>query len=112
MDEIDNSFQKTFTILPKHLEFLEKINKTSVSQALRSTLDQVIKNQQQQKTNQLLKEFSIYVVIIALGAVFFLFGISYITFFEKVLCFIIGLFMATFGITGGVIIALQSTRQK
>lgn len=111
MDEPEDSFQKTFTIFSKHLKFLESINQNT-SSALRSVLDNAIKDQNNNIHSQLFKDFSLYVVIIALGFVFFLFSINYSAMLEKVLCYIIGIFMTTFGITGGFLIALQSARRS
>jgi len=112
MDEPEPLVQRQFSIYERHLNFLKSINSDNLNASLRSTIDYAIKNQNNNITSQLFKDFSLYVVIIAFGFVFFLFSINYTTTFEKVLCYIIGIFMVTFGITGGYLIALQSTRRN
>jgi len=112
MDEVDGILYKTFGLYQRHLDFLENNNTTTLNATLRNIIDNAINNQDKSIRSQLFKDFSLYVVIIAFGFVFFLFSINYTTTFEKVLCYIIGIFMVTFGITGGYLIALQSTRRN
>lgn len=59
----------------------------------------------------LFKEFSQYVVIMGLGIVFFLFGLNTTGVFQMAISYVLGLFMVVFGVVGGLLIALQSTKK-
>jgi len=110
-NQIDNDFlQKTFMISYKHLDFLENINKTSSSQALRQILDWAIEQRNNNVRFELYHNFSLYIVLTALGVIFFLFSMNYTVFFEIVLCYVFGLFMVIVGVIGGVSVAVQSIR--
>lgn len=64
------------------------------------------------KQLELFKDFSIYIVLMALGVIFFLFGMQNSTYGEIVTYNIIGLFLVVLGIAGGMVVALQSTRRN
>jgi len=82
-----------------------------VHNSIKRDIKQIETNKQNQRT-QLFKDFSIYVILMGFGAIFFIFGIRSITIGEMLISFVLGLFMFIFGIIGGLIVALQSTRRN
>jgi len=70
-----------------------------------------IENNKNLRQLELFKDLSIYVVLIALGTIFFLFGIKTTSDTTMALYYVIGLFLVIMGVSGGMIIALQSTRK-
>jgi len=111
MNELENSFQKTFTIYPKHLNYLESVNENT-SFALRNVLDNIIKKQKNNIKTRVFKDLALYVVIFALGMVFFLFTIKSTSYIEMYLSCILSMFFTCFSIIGGAVVALQSIRNK
>lgn len=108
------SDEKIFScrLIDNEIDYIDDHYDGKFSDFVHNSIKNAIKDQNNNIHSQLFKDFSLYVVIIALGFVFFLFSINYSTMLEKVLCYIIGIFMTTFGITGGFLIALQSARRS
>ena len=82
-----------------------------VHSSIKDDIQQLRENNKQQRL-QIYKDFSLYIVLIGLGAVFYLFGVRSISLVEMVSAFVLGTFMFTVGIVGGVLVALQSTRRN
>lgn len=112
MDEPEGILYKTFGIYQHHLDYLKAVTTDNLNATLRNIIDSAIENEENNIKSQIFKDFSLYVVIIALGLVFFLFGMNYTFVAEMLLCYVIGLFMVIFGIVGGVLVALQSTKRN
>jgi len=72
MEEPNTFIHRQFSIYEKHLEFLKSINSDNINAALRYVIDDFIKTQNNNKKLKVFKDFSLYVVIAALGLVFFL----------------------------------------
>ena len=62
--------------------------------------------------HQLFKDIGLYLVLISLGVIFFIFGIKAYNIVEVLLSFVFGMFLTLFGIIGGLLYALQSTRRR
>ena len=71
----------------------------------------LIKNNKNNK-HQLFKDIGLYLVLISLGVIFFIFGIKAYNIVEVLLSFVFGLFLTLFGLIGGLLYALQSTRRR
>ena len=81
-----------------------------VHNSIKRDIKQIDVNKKDQQL-ELFKDFSIYIVLIALGAIFFLFGMQGTSYGEIVIYNVSGLFLVVLGIAGGMVVALQSTRR-
>ena len=81
-----------------------------VHNSIKRDIKQIDSNKNRKQLD-LFKDLGIYIVLIALGSIFFLFGIQTTNLVSMAVYYVIGLFLVVMGITGGMVIALQSTRQ-
>lgn len=106
--EAEEAFQKTFTIYPKHLNFLKKINDDNVSLALRTVLNSIITGEEQTQRKKILDRNLNYVWM---GVIFLV--LSYLVPFEiKAFLILAGASFAAYGIYGGVKHALSRTNNN
>ena len=104
----------TCRIVDDEIDYLEKYWEGKFSNYTHNSIKRDIKQIEKNKNLkqlELFKDLSIYIVLIALGVIFFLFGIQATNNTSMALYYIIGLFLVIMGISGGMIIALQSTRK-
>lgn len=106
MNEPESASQKTFTLYPHHIVFLEGINENT-SLALRTVLDSISNGEKQVKHKQILDTAVTYV---SLGLICMLLSYIVDSFVIKSFCILIGAFLFAYGAMGGVMGALQRTK--
>lgn len=99
----EETFQKTFTINQRHLDFLEHRGKESVSEALRTELDRLINK----KTK---KVFDDMIVYIGYGMLFLIVSMLLNIFVAKVLAIGFGAFFLAYGGIGGIFNVLRAKK--
>ena len=99
----ERTFQKTFTINQRHLDFLETRGKESVSEALRTELDRLLKTHKK-------KIFDDMVVYIGYGMLFLIVSMLLNIFLAKVIAVGFGAFFLAYGGIGGVNNVLRAKR--
>lgn len=99
----ERTFQKTFTICQKHLDFLETRGKDSVSEALRSEIDKLLKPEKK-------KMFDDMVIYMAFGMLFLILSMLITIFTAKVLAVGFGAFFLAYGGIGGLINVLRAKK--
>jgi len=103
--EAEEAFQKTFTIYPKHLNFLKNINDDNVSLALRTVLNSIINGKEQTERKQILDRNLNY---IWMGVILLI--LSYLVPLTlKTFIILTGACIVAYGIYGGVRYTLQRT---
>ena len=113
---MNNTLEKfsSCRLINEEIEYIDNFWNGKFSEYVHNSIKRDIQQVETNKNNKrigVFKDFSLYVVIAALGLIFFLFGIKSTTTFEMLLSYVLGLFMVLFGIVGGALIALQTTRQ-
>lgn len=104
----------TCRIIDDEIDYLDTYWDGKFSNYVHNSIKRDIKQITLNKNREHLEAFnklSLYIVLIALGVIFFLFGIQSTNTTLIVLQYILGLFLVVMGIAGGMIIALQSTRK-
>ena len=81
-----------------------------VHNSIKRDIEQIDSNKKRERL-EIFNKLSPYVVLMALGTIFFLFGMQTTNLTLIILQFVLGLFLVVMGIAGGMIIALQSTRE-
>ena len=94
----------SFKLYPYHIKFLEKINDNQ-SLALRTHLDSIIRVNKKIQMKQQLDSIMFFISIGLIFIIIALLGDSFIT----IISTMIGVFILTYGLIGGVIDALQRT---
>ena len=105
--EMEDAFQKTFTIYPKHLNFLKKINDDNISLALRTVLDSIISGQERTRRKKILDNSLMF---ICFGFFFFMFTFITDNPYAYLTGLLLGVFLTTYGGIGGVQSALRRTK--
>jgi len=95
-------------LIDYEIDYIDNFWNGKFSDFVHSKIKEDIKNHKDK--NILFKELSTYIVLMGLGVFFFFFGLRSIYIFEMVLSYVLGLFMLIFGVVGGLLYALQSTR--
>lgn len=102
-------------LIGNEISYIEKFWDGSFSDYVHNSIKRDIQELEKQKNKArsiLFKEFSLYLVIFALGTIFFLFAGRSLSLIEMYTAFILGVFFTSFGIVGGVIVALQAKPRK
>ena len=99
-------------LINEEIEYINNFWDGKFSYFVKTKINDDIKTNNKQNKVKSFNNFSSYIVITALGIIFFLFGIEHNTGYENVLYFIPGLFLVIMGVVGGMLIALQSTRRN
>ena len=107
MEEPQDSVSKSFVLLPKHIEFLEKINENT-SLALRTLLDSIMRTDKKNKIKAAIEQSMLY---ICFGLVFFILAFLS-TDIVAIVATLIGVFLLVYGLIGGVESALSRTRRR
>jgi hypothetical protein len=94
----DDYFLKSYSLCQRHIDYLEEVNKSSHSQALRTSIDKLIKQDKSKTKRQKLDTFKDNIVIIAIGMIFLLFGMASTNLLTIITALGIGIFFATYGI--------------
>jgi hypothetical protein len=97
--ELESAFQKTFTIYPRHLEYLKKLDDDNISNALREILDY---SMQKQSRNDKILFWERIITWMCFGAIFMFIGFLLI-FPLNILSSALGLMLFTFGFIRGVL---------
>ena len=108
MKEPENIIHRNFSLYPHQLDFLQDINKDNTSQALRTLIDSIINGQEQTQRKKILDNSIMWACF---GSIFLF--ISYLL--EptlQLISILIGTFLFAYGIIGGILLALPSTKQR
>lgn len=107
----DSEIHTSCRIVGEKADYIRKFWDGSIGNYLNNSIKrdiQELENHKKYEKAKLLKEFSIYLVLVAFGMIFFLFSVRSISLLEMYVAFILGLFFTVFGIIGGVSVALQT----
>lgn len=105
MEESDTTLQKTFTIFPRHIVFLEGVNENT-SLALRTVLDSIVSGENQLRKKQIIDGMVTYV---SFGLICMLLSYIVSNVCIMLVCIMLGVFLFAYGLIGGVLGALQRT---
>jgi len=99
----DETFQKTFTICQRHLDYLESKDKHA-SKALRKELDIAMKKDSRFNKKEV---FNQSLNLISFGLILLLFSYIITSFSLKIICMGLGAFLLGYGTLGGLKDVLQ-----
>lgn len=105
--DFEKTIQKTFYILPKHLEFLNNINENP-NLALRTLLNSIMRTDKKNKIKAAIEQSMLY---ICFGLIFFILAFLS-TDIVAVVATLIGVFLLVYGLIGGVESALPRARRR
>jgi len=106
MEEPQDSIIRSFSLYPKHIDYLEKINE-NISFALRMILDDNIQRERRNKVKTTIDEFMIW---ICFGLIFFIMSLL-LEGFISIIPLFFGIAVLTYGLIGGINVALSRTRK-
>lgn len=95
--EDDFISRRSYDLCQRHIDYLNNVNPGNNSQALRTSLDRLIKLDKQTGKKQFLDRLRDNIFIIAAGMIFLLFGIISNDLLIIIISFGIGLFFASYG---------------
>ena len=99
-------------LINEEIDFINDIWDGKFSYYVKTKINNDINQGKKQTRLKTFNNFNSYIVITALGIIFFLFGIEHNAGYENVLYYIPGLFLIILGVVGGMLVALQSTNRK
>jgi len=100
-------------IIDKEIEYIDRYWNGSFSDYVHNSIKRDLKELETAEKNrklQVFKEFSLYVVIMALGTICFMIGLQTPISIAMALSYVTGLFLIVFGTAGGLLVALHSTK--
>jgi len=99
-------------LIDNEISYIDKYWDGSFSEYVHNSIKRDLFELKNNKKFEMLQNFALYVIVIALGAIFFIFGIKASSVLEMTMSFALGVFCIVFGIIGGVTLALHSTRER
>jgi len=98
IDFLDIKISKNYTLLQKHIDYLNQVNPENHSIALRQSIDRLILLDKKQDTSQRLNQIKDNIVIISIGMIFLLFGYISSNILINISALGLGLFFAAYGL--------------
>ena len=106
MGQYEDKVPKTFRLYPHHMHLLKNVNE-NLSESIRLVLDEYIEMKKYQDKKAILKE---NLIIVSFGILFILLSFNMINFLITIFATAIGLFLISYGVSGGIINAIRRTR--
>jgi len=94
----DDFFLKSYSLCQRHIDYLNSVNPSSHSQAVRTCLDRLIYLDRLKNHREKLDSLKDNILIISIGMIFLLFGMVSTNLLTIILALGIGIFFASYGI--------------
>jgi len=98
----DDYVYKNYTVLPRHIKYLNEVNSRNHSEALRNSLDRLIEIDGRDKHIKSFSFFSNILLLISLGVFFLVFSTIINIWYISLVCMLMAGFLSLYSIILGV----------